>query len=710
MISPSCRLFAILLAAPALALAAPPAPTSAQAQSPAEQLAAASALYDAGKFAQAAKLLDAFLAANPGHPRAGAAALALGRCRSELKQYAKAVPAYEKAIATEKAIAAKDPALTTTAELGLGEAALQTAQWAKAACALKAATSAGVTPAQAPVAYDWLGRANYQLGKYAAAAQAYTVVLSKYANSEAAEDATFGAGLSALKLGRTDEAHQRLRAVVDRYPTGENRPQALLLLGQLDLDGKQYGQARDEFQTALTASGVDADTKQAAEDGLVNALLKLGDNSGAATRLQAILANLPSADPQRFPAQLTLGRCLYLQKQYAPAQAAYKAAAKSPDAKIAVQGLYWSANCALALGRSAEAAALFGQAASRFPTSDLAAKARAKAGDVQAATKEDNAAGTLRQARLDLDARKYAPAATALTALLAAAPPADVAAEAHYLLGLADQGLGKNAPALVALTAAVSGASRLLGGAGADWLPDAQVQLAWLNIERKQPLAAEKAARAALSLSSKPGYSPAIEQQARLALVQADLDGQKWDDALAGCQTLLATNPPSDVMATVLFTQAWVSEKQGKADAALPLWQRLASEFPQSAYAPQALLHLGNASFKSQKFDDAQARYADLLAKYPNSADAPQARLGLGNALYSLGKYDGAAAAFDALAADKNALELRAEALYWAGASWEKAGKKTAAVSRLSRLVSEYPASARVAKAKVRLAYLKAGG
>ena len=695
MIPLSCRLFAILLAASALA-AVPLAPVHAQA--PAEQLAAASALYDSGKFAQAAKLLDTFLAANPLHPRAGAAALALGRCRSELGQYARAVPAYE------KAIAAKDPAVRNTAELGLGEAALQTSQWAKAAGALKAATAAGVTPAQAPIAYDWLGQADYQLGQYAAAAQAYTEVVSKYPDSEAAADATFGAGLSALKLGRMSEAHQRLRAVLDHYPKSENRPQASLLLGQMDLDAKQYGPARDEFQATFAAIGADADTKQAAEDGLVNSLLKLGDYAGAATRLQSILARLPASDPQRFPIQLTLGRCLYAQKKYTLAQVAYGVAAKSPDAKVAAQGLYWSANCALALGHSTEAAALFASVASRFPTSELAAKARVKAGNVKAAVKEDNAAGVLRQARLDLDAKKYAQAGAALTALLATALPSDVSAEAHYLLGLADQGLGKNAPALTALTAA------LLGGAGTDWLPDAHVQLAWLNIERKQPVAAEKAARAALALSAGPGYSPAIEQQARLALVQADLDQQKWDDALAGCQTLSAGNPPPDVMATVLFTQAWVNEKQGHADLALPLWSRLASEFSQSAYASQALLHLGDARFKAQKFDDAQARYADLLAKYPRSADAPQARLGLGNTLYSLGKYDGAAAAFDVLAADKAADDLRPEALYWAGASWEKAGKKAAAVQRLSRLVSEYPTSTRVAKAKVRLAYLKAGG
>ena len=81
-----------------------------------------------------------------------------------------------------------------------------------------------------------------------------------------------------------------------------------------------------------------------------------------------------------------------------------------PTPKVAAQGLYWSANAALALGHSAEAAAQFAQLAARYPNSDLAAKAKAKVGQVQAAAQEDNAAGVLHQARVDLDAKKYAPA------------------------------------------------------------------------------------------------------------------------------------------------------------------------------------------------------------------------------------------------------------------------------------------------------------
>ena len=619
MISPSCRLFAVLFAAPAFALAAPPVPLHAQAQAPAEQLAAASALYDAGKFAPAAKLLDAFLAANPNHPRVGAAALALGRCRSELGQYAKAVPAYEKAIAS------KDPKIKNTAELGLGEAALQTSQWAKAAGALKAATAAGVTPAQAPVAYDWLGQAEYQLGQYAAAAEAYNEVVSKYPESEAAADATFGAGLSALKLGRTDEAHQRLRAVVDRDPKSENRPQALLLLGQMDLDAKQYGQARDEFQNVLSAVGADADTKGAAEDGLVNALLKLGDYAGAATRLQAILGPPACCGPAALPRRTHSG----------PLPVRAEAVRARPGCLH---------RCGQVAGRQSRGSGivLVRQLRPRPETLDGGRRAfrvrrvpfpRLGTGgqsEGQSRGCEGGGAGGQRG--------RSAPAGAAGPGCQEVRPGgggADTPACDHSARRCGGGGAlpawpGGSGPRQdrPCRRRADRRRSRRDGDGLAARCP-CPTGLAEPS-RASSPPSPEKSARAALALSAKPGYSPAVEQQARLALVQADLDQQKWDDALAGCQMLSASNPPPDVMATVLFTQAWVSEKQGHADAALPLWSRLASEFSGSAYASQALLHLGDGAFKAQKFDDAQARYADLLAKYPRSDEAPQARLGLG--------------------------------------------------------------------------------
>src|SRR5579862_7175330 len=132
-------------------------PALCRADTPEEQLAAASALFDAHKYADAATKLDAFLAAYPQHARAGAAALALGRCRAELKQYDRAIPAYE------KVIAAKDATLVPLGELGLGEAALNAHQYDKAATALNAALKSQLKKDQQLAAELWLGQAEYQL-------------------------------------------------------------------------------------------------------------------------------------------------------------------------------------------------------------------------------------------------------------------------------------------------------------------------------------------------------------------------------------------------------------------------------------------------------------------------------------------------------------------------------------------------------------------
>lgn len=697
-----------LLALATLLSATPLAPV--RAQSGDEQLAAASALYDAHKFAEAAKTLDAFLAAHPKSPKAGAAALTLGRCRSELKQFAQAIPAYEKAVAT------KEPAVLTLADLGLGEAALRTSQWAKAQAALQAATQQKLTADQRALAWDWLGQVDYQLGQYGPSEKAYLKVTQQGGDSDYAGDAWFGAGLAALKLGHTEDARQRLRTVIDRYSQSLDRAQSRLLVAQLDLKAKRYGEARQGFEATLAETGADGDTKGAARTGLISALLGQEDYAAATSRLQAALAKAGPADPQRPRLQLTLGHCEYRQKQYGPALAAYQSAAKSADKTLAAEATYWAGNCQAALNHPAEAAASFAQVAKLDPKGPFAAKAQAKAGSLlatsddpaQLSTALQNAApsergpGTLRLARLLLDKKQYDKAATTLTAYLGTspAPKGAPAAEAQYLLGLAYDGLNKSAPAAKALAAAVAGAP------GADWAPDAQTQLAWLYVGLKQPALAEKAANAALG---KPGLAPALRQQARLALVQADLDQGKWDAALAGCDTLLQSNPSPETAATVQYIQASVSEQKKKPDAP-GRWEKFLADHPDSPYTAEALLHVADARFAASQYGDARQKYADLIARYPTSEVATDAQFKLGSSLYNLTRYAEAAQAFDKATGRKSGTGDVPESLYWAGASYDKAGNKPTAIARLSRLVREFPASPRVAKAKVRLAALKAVG
>ena len=254
---------------PLLVCAACAVPLPTRADTPDEQIAAASALIDAKKYDEAASVLDAFLAKNPKHPKAGVAALALGRCRSELKQYPPALSAYAKAIAS------KDNTITTQAELGLAQAAMQTKQYDKAADALQEVVKEPLRPEQGAIAYYWLGESDYQLKRWSQARDAYAHVVSDYGKSDLVPNALYGGALAAIQDSKPDEAKPRLRTLLDRYRNSSQRGQALLLIAQIDLDSKNYGEARRDFEDALRDRAVQQDDslKADVEDGLIQCLL-----------------------------------------------------------------------------------------------------------------------------------------------------------------------------------------------------------------------------------------------------------------------------------------------------------------------------------------------------------------------------------------------------------------------------------------------------
>lgn len=719
-----------------------------QAQTPEEQLAAASALFDAQKYAEAAQKLDLFLMKVPKHPRAGAAALALGRSRTELKQFALAIPAYEKASAT------KDPALLPSALLGLGEAAMNTRQYEKAAIALDGAIKLSLKPEQSALVYYWLGQARFQLKQYLSAEEAYTHVIREYRKSAFVADAYWGAGLSALRQKKTDTMRQLFQGLISRYPKSPDCPQAMLILAQTDMEAKRYKEARSEFEALLRDVGAktaDKSLLQDAEDGLIQTLLALGDYGAAVPRLEEALARLPASDLQRFRAQLSLGHCRSRQKQYPPALTAYQEAAKSPENAVAAQGLYWTANTQLALEHPAEAGITFRKFATQFPKHELAVRALSRAGEafdtakqsleamsayhailsgypntpeagearkvlvsliegftdpaqLKAALKTmplaERPAALLRLARLYFASQKYMEAVEPLKELVQGMPDSEILAEARYLQGATGENIPKigTAPIVTAYEEAVRLAPK------APWSAQAYSRLAWLYLELKAPAKAEKASN--MALDKKP--APDTMQEARLAWVQSQLDQEKWDSALEGCRLLLEGNPSQETLVTVRFIQAWTMERRGKTEDALPLWEKLASEHPKSRYTAEALLHIGDARLKAEKYEEARTQYTLILSAFPQSPLLLEAQFKQGSALYNLSHYEDAVTAFAAVITNKKAGDYLPEALYWTGVALEKLGKKESAIQYLTRLTTQFPTHPRFKNAKIRLAALKA--
>src|SRR5437016_10088656 len=140
------------------------------------------------------------------------------------------------------------------------------------------------------------------------------------------------------------------------------------------------------------------------------------------------------------------------------------------------------------------------------------------------------------------------------------------------------------------------------------------------------------------------------------------------DAAIESSRPFIDGNPSPEAAAAVLYTQAWVNDKRGKPDEALPVWEKLATDYPKSQYGAQAIMRVADARMSAGKFDEAREKYAAILAGPPAAIpNVAETRFKLGSALYNLDKPAEAAAEFDAAAGLKDAGPYSAESLYWAG-------------------------------------------
>ena len=746
-----CLVTAAMVGTPFLLMGAP-APARAQQPSPDELIAPAKALIDIKKYAPAAEKLEQFLKLYPNEKRVPAAALTLGRAYINLNRYDDAVAPYEKASRSS------DPAISSAALLGLGEASLKSKKpdYTKAAQSLEGALKSKTIGEDAAVATFWLGQSYFGMGKYAQSQEAYARVTREFPKSDLVSDAYFNSGLAALKQDKNDAAAGFFKVVVDKYQSSEDRPQAMLFLAQIDALGKRWKEASAGFEKVLSDPKAknNKDIANQAEEGLVRSLLEQGNFTAAAPRLQSLLNRLSPSDPLRPRTALSLGNALYLQKQYDPAITAYKEALRASDAAIAGEASYWTGSSYLAQKKPAEAAAAFTDMVNKYPTNTFAPKAALYAGDAYTDLKKpadalkmynlvlakyptskeaeeakkartsalladgadtsfletelnnlsgnEKAYAVIKLARVSLDKKNYPAMVTVLGKAPTSGIDADAQSEVQYLLGIAYEQQGKDKPSMNSnAVKAYTDSIRL--GEKTQFAADAQTRLPALYLDMKQPADAQRAAEAALSRSP----TPEVGRQLRLTLAQALIDQNKFDPAIDVTRQILASNPPADITASVLQTQAFLYEKANRPNDALPIWEKIAAD-KNSPAAPDALLRVGDAKLKANQLDAAREKYAMVTTQFPNSKAAIDARYKLATTLYNLKRYPEAATEYDKLGSTKGGEQYADEALYWGAYAYEQSKKSPEAMQRFKELISKYPKSQYVEKARVRLAVLQA--
>jgi soluble lytic murein transglycosylase len=178
----------------------------------------------------------------------------------------------------------------------------------------------------------------------------------------------------------------------------------------------------------------------------------------------------------------------------------------------------------------------------------------------------------------------------------------------------------------------------------------------------------------------------------RRGIAAFNTGARRMSEAIA---SLNSVSPASSERAEALFYLAQANAKSRLWSAAHAATNELQRSFPQSKFAPRALVAAGQIAKDAKAVSEALAFFRAAVNAYPRAADAAPAQFELAWAAHDAKNYKESARLFLqhlAYYADKNT-DFRGRAAYWAGRDAERSGRNDDAAAIYKAMQPRYGAN-----------------
>lgn len=296
----------------------------------------------------------------------------------------------------------------------------------------------------------------------------------------------------------------------------------------------------------------------------------------------------------------------------------------------------------------------------------------------------------------DIQEEKYDSAIDSLTSLIGEKPEKITLAYVHYNRGIAYERKGWLAKAIEDYQEAVT-----LGSDDESLLSSAKARLVTCQTQYEQFLADEE------------NYLQRIKQATRADAIR-DLYHElarkcaQVGEIDKGIEYELKSLEYSDdytYNAGAWMNIAWRYVMKKDYEKAGDAFKKVAREYPQSEYAPEALLRAGDMYSQAKKPDEAIGVYQEFVDKYPNDSRVPSALMSMAWRYSEKKDYVKAGETFKRVAEKYPDSESAKEALLRAGDMFSKAGKHEEAIKIYNEFAQKYPDDENVGKALLDIAW-----
>lgn len=519
--------------------------------------------------------------------------------------------------------------------------------------------------------YYLLGQAYLRSGKYKEAEEAFNNLLFLFPGFELASEVKYYNGLSLFKENKYEEAIVQLKDLISETEIEDKKKEeAQYLLARCWLNLQEYSKAIENLESLKQFEVEDSILEKVSFD-LGLAYSRQGDKEKAILEFQEFIEKYPQSELIKS-AHFELGKDLYDLKKYKLALSELKKA--STD-----EALYLRGKASKELGDQEGEITVFEELREKYPRSNFSQEAYFRLGNYY------------------YNQKRYKEATEEFDKIVQFFPQSSLLSESNYWMGWSYFKLADYKKASEYFNKVEEDEENLSLGQRAKFM----VAESWYNLKDYQK--AREAYKKFIEMYPEGDFSA----NAQYAISWTYLENKEFNASLEEFKKLISIYPDSKFAEEAQFRVGKNYFLLGNKDMAKTELEKFINLYTKSNFRVEAIYLLSQIFLQEEGWMDNIINLERLVREYPDSPYSSEALYGLSLSYYKKDEYEKSIKAGERYLKNYSNREYGDDILYIKAICWEKLENQEKAISDYQDLISKFPQSPYVEKAKERLETLK---
>ena len=439
--------------------------------------------------------------------------------------------------------------------------------------------------------FFWKAESKRYDGKDLEAFNIYRDFLQKFPDAELVENVQYQMGLFYFNNKKFDLAQKYLNAAkVSKDKLVQAK--AGNLIGEIDLEVRQYSAAKKDFQSVLNMENIPDNQINRASLGMGAVLYYLKDFNGAVKYLDNLQKQFPEFEPDKV--NFYLAESNFSLKKYSDAIKYYNQVNGSPD-ELYSDAVYGKAYSYFYLNEFENAAQQFYNFVIKFPKDNRAVDARLRLADSYYGAKNFGAASRVYKDMFNVDKEKMNDAYTYYQY-----------AQALFRAGKSDE-------------AKKEFGNLQLRFPSSEYAAVSLYTEGWINFQQNNYEGAVSTYKNVLSIYPNSSLGPILYY----SIGDSYFNIGRYDSAIVNYQKVISKFPRSNYVFDAVNGIQYCYVAQGQTKKAIKLIDQFVSQNPGLSFSDQIFFKKGETYYGIRDYENAKLSYKEFVADYPNSKLVP---------------------------------------------------------------------------------------